>query len=301
VSANASEPTSATGAHCTQPFECGFYLPLPFQEPQAEHPSTGCRAPARRCETCHGATRPVKCVMCPMTCSTRCNCGSRRHAVGKPFFDRERAPQALSGHKLPAYFMDFESIQFAVPIWAGTQALSAGVPFSSACTGWTPRQANHTAFLDLSGNNPSKRVCRGIWLQACGTKAPVFVYNAAFETRPASANWPSALPTWPNTCWHQRACGGSAAHRAASTTTTPASRAVGASRPCCLPLCPDLKYSDLDGVQDGGMAMAAYAQAIQPGTTPERRREIRRQLLAYCQLDTLAMVRLWGVFSGADR
>jgi hypothetical protein len=61
---------------------------------------------------------------------------------------------------------------------------------------------------------------------------------------------------------------------------------------------PDLSYEALEGVQHGGAAMDAFSEAIQPGTTAERKSEIERQLLAYCRLDTLAMVRLWELFSG---
>ena len=61
---------------------------------------------------------------------------------------------------------------------------------------------------------------------------------------------------------------------------------------------PELSYDTLDGVVDGGTAMSAYCEAIQPGTTPERKREIEKQLLAYCRMDTLAMVRLWEFFTG---
>lgn len=43
-----------------------------------------------------------------------------------------------------------------------------------------------------------------------------------------------------------------------------------------------------------------YCEAIRPGTTPERNAEIQRQLIAYCRLDTFAMVRLWKFFSGSD-
>jgi hypothetical protein len=34
-------------------------------------------------------------------------------------------------------------------------------------------------------------------------------------------------------------------------------------------------------------------------TTPERKADIERQLVAYCALDTLALVRLWSAFSGS--
>ena len=62
----------------------------------------------------------------------------------------------------------------------------------------------------------------------------------------------------------------------------------------------DLRYDQLDGIQDGGMAMNAYLEAIHPATTAARKHEIRRQLLDYCCLDTVALVRLWQSFSGRD-
>ena len=63
---------------------------------------------------------------------------------------------------------------------------------------------------------------------------------------------------------------------------------------------PELSYDALDGVQEGGAAMEAFVEAIQPTTSEERKSEIERQLLAYCRLDTFAMVRLWQFFSGRD-
>ncbi len=64
-------------------------------------------------------------------------------------------------------------------------------------------------------------------------------------------------------------------------------------------LCPDLNYGDLDGVQDGGMAMDAFLEAIARQTSAARKDEIEQQLLAYCALDTYAMVRLWAEFTGS--
>jgi hypothetical protein len=56
----------------------------------------------------------------------------------------------------------------------------------------------------------------------------------------------------------------------------------------------------LEGVQDGGSAMEAFLEALQPETGEERRHELRQQLLAYCLLDTLGIVRLWQFFRGHD-
>ena len=48
------------------------------------------------------------------------------------------------------------------------------------------------------------------------------------------------------------------------------------------------------------MAGDAFREAIAKETTPERRVEIERQLLAYCHLDTMAMVRVWEVFQNGQ-
>ena len=45
--------------------------------------------------------------------------------------------------------------------------------------------------------------------------------------------------------------------------------------------------------------MAAYLEAI-ASADPERKAALERQLLAYCRMDTYAMVRLWQVFAGRD-
>ena len=55
---------------------------------------------------------------------------------------------------------------------------------------------------------------------------------------------------------------------------------------------PDLDYADLD-LADGLAATAAYARMTAPGTTEPEKARIRQSLLAYCQRDTAAMVRVY--------
>jgi len=50
----------------------------------------------------------------------------------------------------------------------------------------------------------------------------------------------------------------------------------------------ELAYHALD-VQSGTAAQASYLKAIDSGATVERKDELRRGLLAYCERDTLAM------------
>lgn len=101
---------------------------------------------------------------------------------GKPYFDRRGAMADLQAHKLPAYFIDFETIQFAVPIWKGTRPYQQ-IPFQFSVQRLSRNGTLvETQFLDLSGDDPSRPFAEAL-IKACGQRGPVFVYNAAFETR----------------------------------------------------------------------------------------------------------------------
>ena len=54
---------------------------------------------------------------------------------------------------------------------------------------------------------------------------------------------------------------------------------------------PELDYKRL-GIQDGGMAMDTFANLYLLKDKTQRD-QVRKDLLVYCHLDTLAMVRIW--------
>ena len=53
----------------------------------------------------------------------------------------------------------------------------------------------------------------------------------------------------------------------------------------------ELDYKKLD-VQNGMMAMGTYAN-LHKVKDPKEKQAIRESLLAYCKLDTLAMIKIW--------
>jgi CRISPR/Cas system-associated exonuclease Cas4 (RecB family) len=57
-------------------------------------------------------------------------------------------------------------------------------------------------------------------------------------------------------------------------------------------MCPGFSYSDLE-VQDGTMAMDAWGKTIFEDLAESEVNEIRQNLLKYCELDTLAMVKIF--------
>jgi hypothetical protein len=213
------------------------------------------------------------------------------------FFDGMGAAADLASYSLPAQFLDFETIQFAVPIWAGTRPYQQ-IPFQfSLHTVNESGSLSHSEFLDISGGDPSTEFVASL-IRLCGDpQLPVFVYNATFECsriRELAERFPSQseallaindriidlLPVVRKHYYHPSQHG---------------SWSIKAVLPA---IAPDLKYSDLEGVKDGGMAMDAYLEAIHKQTSSKRKESIRSQLLTYCGLDTYAMVRLWQVLSG---
>ena len=214
------------------------------------------------------------------------------------YHDAPGSVKDLAPHGLPALFLDFESIQFAVPIWKGTRPYQQ-IPFQFSLHALAADGGlKHESFLDLSGRDPSEEFARAL-IAACVGDGPIFVYNAAFEMtriRELAARFPDLanelaaingrvvdlLPIARERYYH------------------PSQQGTWSIKAVLPAVAPDLRYDALTGVQDGGGAMVAYCEAIQPGTTAERKAEIEGQLIDYCRLDTFAMVRLWKFFSGSD-
>ena len=67
--------------------------------------------------------------------------------------------------------------------------------------------------------------------------------------------------------------------------------------PALFPDDPELDYHNLEGVHNGGEAMSIFPR-IQY-MLPEEQKVARQNLLAYCQLDTYAMVKVWRALEDA--
>ena len=293
------EPKREIGSHCSAPFACGFheYCGKGLIEP--EHPLEYLPRFREAKREALAARGIVELRDVPDDLLSPLQRRVKEHTLsGTVFFDQASAAAALAPHGLPAYFLDFESAQLAVPRWQGTRPYQQIVFQFSLHTLSEDRSLTHAAFLDLSGNDPSEPFATAL-IAACGNDGPVFVYNATFERtrlRELADRYPSLArpllainrrmvdlcPVARNCYYHPSQCG---------------SWSIKKVLPAAVP---DLSYGQLEGVQDGGTAMEVFLEALHPATPTKRKGEIERQLLAYCRLDTFAMVRLWQFFNGRD-
>lgn len=296
VCASPLEPAVQTGAHCDAPFACGFYDYCSHDVPKAQYPVywlpyIGAKA-ASLAELGVIDLRNV-----PDDLLNPKQQRVKSHTLANTvYFDAAGAAADLAAHGFPACFLDFETIQFAVPIWKGTRPYQQNTFQFSLHTLSISGQLDHTAFLDLSGGDPSEPFAHAL-IAACGEHGPVYVYNAGFET----ARMNELATRYPRFSAALLAINARVVDLlpiARERYYHPSQQGSWSIKKVLPAVVPELRYDALDGVQDGGMAMEAFLEAIHPNTSGERKNQIEQQLLAYCKLDTYAMVRLWQVFAG---
>lgn len=300
IAAKKKEPRVSIGEQCSAPYECGFFSYCQNQEPQAKQPLHWLPGALNKRLKAHIEARGVR-ELCDVPDTLLSEKQKRVKAAtlgGQPYFDQESAVQDLAQYKLPAYFMDFETIQFAVPIWKGTRPYQQ-IPFQLSVHRLTRTgKLEQQAFLDLSGGDPSRAFAEAL-TSACGERGPIFVYNAGFEMariRDLAQRFPRLAKTL--LALNERVV--DLLPVAREHYYHPSQQGSWSIKAVLPALCPELNYGDLHGVQNGGMAMEAVFEAISPKTSEVRKAEIEQQLLAYCALDTCAMVRLWAAFSNSS-
>lgn len=299
VSAMPAEPAIATGAHCDAPYACGFYGYCSRDHAKAQHPVHWLPYFGNKAQPLaeQGITELAD---VPDALLNAKQLRVKTHTLNNTvFFDATGAAADLAAYSLPAYFLDFETVQFAVPIWQDTRPYQFHVFQFSVHTLSEASELGHTEFLDVSSADPALALAQAL-IAACGGRGatgPVYVYNAAFETTrikelagrfsrlqaallAINARVVDLLPIARERYYH------------------PSQQGSWSIKKVLPAIAPELRYDALEGVQDGGMAMDAFLEAIHPETWPTRQAQIQQQLLSYCKLDTYAMVRLWQVFAG---
>lgn len=297
VAAKISEPPIRLGEQCNKPHACGFMSYCSQSTPTVVYPVSwlpNIKSKALKACVKDGATdmRDVPENLLNAQQMRVKHCTVNREI----YFDAQGAANELAAYPLTGYFLDFETTMFAVPIWTGTRPYQQ-IPFQFSLHVLSEAgNLQHQEFLDLSGDDPSR--CFAVALvNACGEQGPVFVYSAKFE----KGRIKELAERFPDLSIRLLAI----SHRmvdlldiATDRYYHPSQQGSWSIKKVLPAIAPDLDYGQLEGVQNGEMAMTAFKEAINPACLPERKAEIEVQLRRYCGLDTLAMVRIWEFFRG---
>ena len=283
------EPRIPVGQHCRTPYECPF---ITYCWPTTEYPLTALPRLGRKLdEYVARGYRDVRDV--PQSEVT----GETRLRVWQATLDNRPEIQPALRDELraipyPRYYLDFETISFAIPIWPGTRPYQA-IPYQwSIDVEKSPGAIEHLEHLDLSGELPARGVAQSL-LKALGREGPIVTYSdyerrciktlaelvpmLADPLRALESRLVDLLPIMQRNYYH------------------PAMQGSWSIKSVLPAVVPELRYEDLGEIQEGGAAERAYLEAIDPVTPADRREKIRVALLAYCAFDTQAMARLVSV------
>jgi hypothetical protein len=195
----------------------------------------------------------------------------------------------LARIRYPIQFLDFETINPAIPLYAGTRPYEK-VPFQwSLYTASQNGSITHRGFLFDQGGDPRRAVADSL-LNALEEAGSIVAYNASFEIGVISG-LADALPdladplcTLPTRIVDLLATVRQCYYHADLLGSFSLKQLVPV-------LVPDCAYDDL-GIQDGSIASLEYLR-MTAEPDPQERQRIRHDLLEYCKRDTWAMVRIW--------
>jgi len=198
------------------------------------------------------------------------------------------AAQELRKLEYPRYYLDFETLNPLVPVWAGTSPMQT-IPFQWSChVEHKDGTLQHQEFLADGPRDPRAELAKTL-IKALGAKGPIFAYSS-YESRVIG----DLIGHFPK---HAPALG---AIRDRIVDLLPIAREHYYHRDMCgswsikdvLPtIAPELNYSDLE-IADGGMAQDAFEEMISSDTSLNQKKRLKKNLLEYCARDTLATVRV---------
>ena len=210
------------------------------------------------------------------------------------YINREHIHSFLAQLRYPLYFLDFETVQPAIPRYEGTKPY-AQIPFQYSLHYIESEggELKHREFLAEAGTDPRRAIaehlCEDIPADACVT-----AYNKSFEC----TRLKELANTFPDLAEHLLRIRGNIVDLLVPFQSGwYYNRAMGSSfsiksvLPALFPADPSLDYHNLEEIHNGSEAMNAFPAMEQ--MTPEEQAQTRRNLLKYCELDTYAMVKIW--------
>ena len=191
-------------------------------------------------------------------------------------------------------------MQPVIPLYPGTKPYQQ-IPFQYSLhyVEEPGGELKHKEFLAESGPDPRRAIaeslCRDIPRNVCVT-----AYNKGFECgrlKELAAQFPDLaghllnvqdnirdlLTPFQSGYYYNRAMGGSFS--------------IKSVLPALFPDDPSLNYHNLDGIHNGSEAMNIFPKI--KDMSPEEQAATRKNLLAYCKLDTYAMVKVWEALKNA--
>ena len=217
--------------------------------------------------------------------------------TGKPMLDKA-VRNDMSTLSYPRYFIDFETISFAAPIWAGTRPYQQ-VPFQWSCHSQSHTGTlKHAEWLADDRGDPRRGFAESL-INLIGPRGTLLAYNAAFE-RKRLEELAEAIPQYADALLDLVDRMVDLLQITRDRYYHPDMRGSWSIKKVLPTIAPELSYQGLS-VADGGMAQDAFMALLHTDTAENQKIQIRQDLLTYCERDTFAMVEIARFFEGKRR
>jgi len=213
----------------------------------------------------------------------------RDHTKSRAEYIGSNLSTGLAEVTYPLYFLDFETFSSPVPMYIGTH------PYEALAFQWSCHvlhedgELNHLEYIHGDDHDPREAFLTSL-LTCLGESGTIIHYSHYEKTilnklRDAFPAYSRKIENLFGRLFDLHKIIVDNYYHPEFIGSTGIKRVLPA-------LVPGLSYNALD-IQNGDSAALAYREAISPETAPERSRQIRRQLLDYCKMDTLAMYEVW--------
>lgn len=210
--------------------------------------------------------------------------------TGNPIIDKEIIKSKLGELTFPLYFLDYETYGSAIPLFNGTK------PYQQVCFQYSlhiitsqDSEPKHYEFLHTESNNPVPKLLASMQ-KHIGNIGSVIVWNKSFETtrndemgqqHPEYADFLKSI---------NRRVFDLMEIFSKQYYVHPDFKGSCSIKKILPVMVPQLKYSNLEDIQEGGTASLYWFKDIYMNS-PNKNKTINN-LLRYCKLDTLAMVEI---------
>ncbi len=282
-----AEPEIEVGQQCSSPFDCPFQdycWPKPPDYPVTSLPGKGKIVYELLAE----GIEDIRDIPEGRLNNAKHQRVHRITFSGQEELDPE-AKQVLDVLSYPRYYLDFETIGMVIPRWKGTHPYQS-LPFQWSCHIEKENGSlHHEEFLDTSGQAPMRSLAESL-INKLGDYGPIFMYTSFERTviKDLIKHFPDLTddlqalidrlvdlhPIVRDNYYH------------------PDMKGSWSIKYVLPVIAPDLSYEEIGEVQDGMAAGRAFLEILDEKTPENRKQQLHHDLLAYCELDTLAMVRL---------
>lgn len=293
---SSKEPEASLNIHCHEPFDCPYFKYCSKHLPSPNIFDVAGVTFKKKVDLYEKGFVSFTDLLCRYTALT----GRQRMQIEFELMDKEpyielgKIKRFLNGLSYPIYFLDFESYQQTIPLWEEISPYGQ-IPFQYSLH-YLKRKGGklwHKEFLAKEGEDPrralAQQLCKDIPMNVC-----VLAYNMSFERMVLKDlaefcpeyyihlmnirdNMRDLMVPFQKSMYYKREMQGS--------------YSIKYVLPALFPDDPTLDYHNLEGIQNGSMAMNVFS--ILPTLSKEEREYYRERLLRYCELDTFAMVKIF--------